>query len=54
MKSALFEIASVHQGDFRLTGNQNLIIANIQRLKSKNISGILKKYGIANNTKHSD
>jgi sulfite reductase (NADPH) hemoprotein beta-component len=53
LKEALYEIASIHRGDFRLTGNQNLIIANIQPAEKQNISNILKKFGIANNTKHS-
>jgi sulfite reductase (NADPH) hemoprotein beta-component len=53
MKQALFEIATIHRGDFRLTGNQNLIIAGILPAEKQNISNILKKYGIENNSKHS-
>ena len=34
LKTALREIAEIHTGDFRLTPNQNLIIANVA--KSKN------------------
>jgi sulfite reductase (NADPH) hemoprotein beta-component len=53
LKKALYEIASVHQGDFRLTGNQNLIIANISSHEKQKISSILRKYGMANNLAHS-
>lgn len=53
LKKALVEIAGIHQGDFRLTGNQNLIIANIPSSEKQNVSDILKKQGIANSIKHS-
>jgi sulfite reductase (NADPH) hemoprotein beta-component len=53
LKKALTTIAAIHQGDFRLTGNQNLIIANIPATEKQNVSSILKKYGIANSIKHS-
>jgi sulfite reductase (NADPH) hemoprotein beta-component len=53
LKKALVEIAGIHQGDFRLTGNQNLVIANISSSEKQNISNILKKYGIANHIKNS-
>lgn len=53
LKTALVEIAGIHRGDFRLTGNQNLIIANIPATEKQNISNILKKQGIANDIKHS-
>jgi sulfite reductase (NADPH) hemoprotein beta-component len=52
LKKALVEIAKGHQGDFRLTGNQNLIIANIPSSEKQNVSNVLKKYGIANHIKH--
>ena len=29
LKSGVAEIAKVHQGDFRLTANQNLIVAGV-------------------------
>lgn len=47
MKTALREIAQIHQGDFRLTGNQNLVIANIAPHQRNAIAGLLEKYGIA-------
>jgi sulfite reductase (NADPH) hemoprotein beta-component len=44
MKTALREIALAHKGDFRLTANQNLIIANIQPADRPRIEALLKKY----------
>jgi len=43
LKTALLRIAEIHQGDFRLTGNQNLIIANVPPDKKKQIETILRK-----------
>jgi sulfite reductase (NADPH) hemoprotein beta-component len=52
LKKALFEIAEFHSGDFRLTGNQNLIIANIPDAKRKKVAGVFSKYGIHLNSVH--
>jgi sulfite reductase (NADPH) hemoprotein beta-component len=41
LKSALRKIAETHTGDFRLTGNQNLIIANIPDSKKTQVNKIL-------------
>ncbi|MFQ3579501.1 MAG: assimilatory sulfite reductase (NADPH) hemoprotein subunit [Bacteroidales bacterium] len=46
LKTALKEIAQNHIGDFRLTGNQNLLIANITENNKPIIERILKKYSI--------
>lgn len=46
LKTALREIAEVHTGDFRLTPNQNLIIANVNPEKKEEIQGIIDHYGI--------
>jgi sulfite reductase (NADPH) hemoprotein beta-component len=43
LKSALRRIAEIHEGDFRLTGNQNLIISSISPGKKKLIENILLK-----------
>ncbi len=43
LKSALREIALAHQGDFRLTANQNLIIANVAAPDRPSIEALLKK-----------
>jgi sulfite reductase (NADPH) hemoprotein beta-component len=46
LKTALKKVAEIHDGDFRLTGNQNLIIANISPSKKKAIEKILIEYGV--------
>jgi len=51
LKKALSEIAYIHKGDFRLTGNQNLIIGNVLEKDKKNIEDILKKNGIKDHSK---
>ena len=48
MRTGLREIAKVHEGDFRLTGNQNLIIANVLPAKRAAIEVLLEKYKLAN------
>lgn len=53
LKTALREIAEIHTGDFRLTPNQNLIIANITDYKKKQISGIISKYGVTEGESYS-
>lgn len=44
--TGLREIAKVHEGDFRLTANQNLIIANVSPAKRPQIEKLLEQYGI--------
>ena len=51
LKSALKAIAEIHHGDFRLTGNQNLIIANITETAKKTIENILKDHGVETSKK---
>ncbi len=46
LKTGLKEVAKFHDGDFRLTGNQNLVIANISETSKPKIESILKKYNI--------
>ena len=46
LKTALRTLALVHDGDFRLTGNQNLVIGNISAEKRPIVEAILEKYGI--------
>jgi sulfite reductase (NADPH) hemoprotein beta-component len=45
LKTALREIAGFHRGDFRLTGNQNLILANIEPEHRRRIQTILEAHG---------
>ena len=44
--SALREIAQAHDGDFRMTGNQNLIIANVSQRNKPVIDALLDKHGL--------
>jgi len=44
MRTGLREIAKVHDGDFRLTANQNLIIANVSPDKRAGIESLLDQY----------
>lgn len=53
LKTGLREIAKVHNGDFRLTGNQNLVIANISSQKKKKISELIDQYGLTDGKHHS-
>ncbi len=46
LRTALRVLASVHDGDFRLTGNQNLVIGNISAEKKPVVEAIMDKYGI--------
>ncbi|MBM3863093.1 MAG: NADPH-dependent assimilatory sulfite reductase hemoprotein subunit [Verrucomicrobia bacterium] len=46
LRSGLREIAKVHDGDFRLTPNQNLIIANVSPENRPRIEALLAEYGI--------
>lgn len=46
LKSALFEIAETGKANFRFTGNQNLILADIQKKDKPAVEKILKKYKV--------
>ncbi|MFC7393978.1 assimilatory sulfite reductase (NADPH) hemoprotein subunit [Scopulibacillus cellulosilyticus] len=46
LMTGLREIAKVHTGEFRLTPNQNLIIANVDSEKKQEINELVKKYGL--------
>jgi sulfite reductase (NADPH) hemoprotein beta-component len=49
--TALREIARVHDGDFRMTANQNLMIANVSQGNKQRIDGLLERYGLAGGDK---
>ncbi|WHY88496.1 assimilatory sulfite reductase (NADPH) hemoprotein subunit [Neobacillus novalis] len=53
LKTGLHELAKIHTGDFRLTANQNLIIANVSSPEKKKISELLEKYGLSDGKHHS-
>ena len=44
--TGLRRIAEVHDGDFRLTANQNLIIANVPKEKRKAIEALVAEHGL--------
>jgi len=46
LKTALREIAKVHNGEFRLTANQNLIIANVSSQKKKKVEELIEQFGL--------
>ncbi|RAW65290.1 MULTISPECIES: assimilatory sulfite reductase (NADPH) hemoprotein subunit [unclassified Photorhabdus] len=46
LKSGVAEIAKIHKGDFRLTANQNLIIAGIPESEKQRIETIACRHGL--------
>ena len=48
MKTGLREIAKVHKGEFRLTGNQHLILANVSSEQLPQMKELLAKYKLDN------
>jgi len=50
-KTALREIAKIHQGTFILTGNQNVMIAQVSEEQKPMIEALLKKYKVLNTDK---
>jgi sulfite reductase (NADPH) hemoprotein beta-component len=46
LRTGLREIAKIHAGDFRLTANQNLVIANVSPECRPEIERLLAQYGI--------
>ena len=46
MKTGLREIAKIHDGDFRLTANQNLVISNVSPANRSKIDALLTEYKI--------
>lgn len=53
LKTALREIAETHTGDFRLSPNQNLIIANVTEEKKADIQSLIDKYGLTDGKNYS-
>ncbi|WP_346861333.1 assimilatory sulfite reductase (NADPH) hemoprotein subunit [uncultured Draconibacterium sp.] len=47
IKTALREVAKISDGDFILTGNQNLIVSGVSETVKKKVDTILKKNGVA-------
>ncbi|PHM73330.1 assimilatory sulfite reductase (NADPH) hemoprotein subunit [Xenorhabdus kozodoii] len=46
LKTGIAEIAKIHQGDFRLTANQNLIVAGIPESEKSRIEDIARVHGL--------
>lgn len=46
IKSGMLAIAKVHKGDFRITANQNMIIANVPVEEKETINQLVRKYGL--------
>lgn len=48
MRTGLRKIAQAHRGEFRLTPNQNLIIAGVRAGDKDSIEALLREHGLAN------
>ncbi|MFT8212249.1 MAG: assimilatory sulfite reductase (NADPH) hemoprotein subunit [Symbiopectobacterium sp.] len=46
LKTGLAEIAKIHKGDFRLTANQNLIVAGVSTRNKANIEALAREHGL--------
>ncbi|MDX6916367.1 assimilatory sulfite reductase (NADPH) hemoprotein subunit [Pectobacterium carotovorum] len=46
LKTGLAEIAKIHKGDFRLTANQNLIIAGVPARSKAKIDALAREHGL--------
>ena len=53
MKTALREIAEIHDGDFRLTPSQNVTISGVSDSKKVEIEAILAKHGLTSENNRS-
>jgi sulfite reductase (NADPH) hemoprotein beta-component len=53
MKTALREIAQIHEGDFRLTPSQNITISGVTPAKKSEIDAILEKHGLSHENNRS-
>jgi sulfite reductase (NADPH) hemoprotein beta-component len=53
LMTALREIAAIHEGEFRLTPNQNLIISKIKDTARARIESLIKAYGLDSTVKRS-
>ncbi|MCL9971327.1 assimilatory sulfite reductase (NADPH) hemoprotein subunit [Anoxybacillus kestanbolensis] len=53
LMTGLREIAKVHVGDFRLTANQNLVIANVPSEKKEEIDTLIQQYKLTDGKHYS-
>jgi sulfite reductase (NADPH) hemoprotein beta-component len=52
-RSGLREIAQIHRGEFRITPNQNLVIANISAADRPRIEALIARHGLDGHARHS-
>ncbi|ALO36225.1 sulfite reductase subunit beta [Colwellia sp. MT41] len=50
LKTGMREIAKIHQGDFRLTANQNLIVAGVAEADKAAIEQLAREHGLINDS----
>ncbi|XXD08378.1 assimilatory sulfite reductase (NADPH) hemoprotein subunit [Klebsiella sp. R445] len=48
LKTGLLEISKIHQGEFRITANQNLIIASVPEAEKTRIEKLARDHGLMN------
>lgn len=53
LMTGLREIAKIHTGDFRLSPNQNLVIAGVTSQKKAAISKLIEQYNLTDGKQHS-
>ncbi|XID93691.1 assimilatory sulfite reductase (NADPH) hemoprotein subunit [Paenibacillaceae bacterium WGS1546] len=53
LMTGLREIAKIHDGDFRLTPNQGLLIGNVSARKKKKIEQLIAQYGLTDGAHYS-
>lgn len=53
LMTGLREIAKIHTGDFRLTANQNLVIANVTTQHKKIIEELIEQFGLTDGKQYS-
>ncbi|WP_102315770.1 assimilatory sulfite reductase (NADPH) hemoprotein subunit [Vibrio cyclitrophicus] len=46
LKTGVAEIAKIHKGDFRMTANQNLIVAGVPKSQKAKIEKLARQYGL--------
>ncbi|MDU8923840.1 assimilatory sulfite reductase (NADPH) hemoprotein subunit [Pasteurellaceae bacterium LIM206] len=46
LMTGMLELAKIHKGDFRITANQNIIIANVAEEDKERIDAIARQYGL--------
>lgn len=50
LKSGVAKIAEIHKGDFRMTANQNLIVAKVSKSNKAKIEKIAREHGLMDDT----